>query len=101
MGLVLTDQPNLNLDCAQRAHANFLEHYPLFLVGLLGSGIRYPVVASTMGVFWGVFRVAYLWGYTQRDKTKGEGRNAGRGYEFAEAGLILLAAWSGVEMLMS
>ena len=27
-------------NCAQRAHANFIEHHPQFLVGLLVGGIR-------------------------------------------------------------
>lgn len=90
-----------NPDCAQRAHANFLEHYPAFLIGLLGSGIRYPVTASTVGLIWGASRVLYLYGYTRRDKVKGEGRRLGRSYEVAEIGLVFLTVWTGVEMVMS
>ena len=91
----------MQVNCAQRAHANYLEHYPMFLVGLLGSGIRYPLTASGMGVFWTVFRMVYLFGYMQKDKTKGEGRTAGSASYLAEAGLIGLLAWTGFEILMS
>ncbi len=88
------------VNCAQRAHANFLEHYPMFLIGLFGSGIKHPLVASAMGASWTVFRFLYLQGYMRKDKVKGEGRKAGFAYYLPETGLLLLSLWTGIEMVM-
>ena len=51
-------------NCAQRAHGNFLEAQPSFLVGLLITGLRWPVLAASLGAGWVVSRVIYAIGYT-------------------------------------
>lgn len=38
------DKAKYLFNCAQRAHANFLEHHPTFLASLLISGLSYPVL---------------------------------------------------------
>lgn len=38
------DKAKYLFNCAQRAHANFLEHQPTFLTSLLISGLSYPVL---------------------------------------------------------
>ncbi|MCJ1368873.1 hypothetical protein MMC20_000080 [Loxospora ochrophaea] len=64
-------------NCAQRAHANFVENHSTFLVVLLIAGIKYPVVSAGMGAVWGVGRVAYAVGYTMKGKKNGSGRRNG------------------------
>jgi glutathione S-transferase len=64
-------------NCAQRAHANFMENYPVALTGLLISGLKYPVASAVTGVVWTVSRIAYAIGYTRRDRTDGKGRYSG------------------------
>jgi len=64
-------------NCAQRAHANFLENYTLSLAGLLVSGVQYPVTSAVAGVIWLGSRIAYANGYTNPDKESGKGRYAG------------------------
>lgn len=48
---------------AQRAHANFLENLPPYLVCLLVAGLRFPVAAGAMGAVWSVARAWYARGY--------------------------------------
>lgn len=38
------DKAKYLFNCAQRAHANFIEHQPTFLVSLLIGGLSYPVL---------------------------------------------------------
>jgi len=61
-------------NCAQRAHANFMENYPGFLASVLISGVAYPVTAASLGAVWTLSRVAYAIGYTDSAKEKGSGR---------------------------
>ncbi|KAL8928822.1 MAG: hypothetical protein Q9208_001600 [Pyrenodesmia sp. 3 TL-2023] len=83
-------------NCAQRAHANFLEHQPQFLVSLLISGLKFPVFSAVMGVVWCAGRVVYARGYTDPGKTKGEGRMRGSFFYGGQVGLLLGSIWAGV-----
>jgi glutathione S-transferase len=70
-------------NCAQRAHANFLENYPGLLASMLISGVAYPVTAASLGLVWTLSRVAYAVGYTDSEKEKGSGR-----YKYRIGGLF-------------
>ncbi|KAK4058664.1 hypothetical protein OIO90_000108 [Microbotryomycetes sp. JL221] len=50
-------------NCAQRAHANTLEHFPYFLFSLLHVGLTYPKTATGLGAIWIVGRILYTIGY--------------------------------------
>ena len=80
-------------NCAQRAHYNFLEALPTYLVTLLVAGIRYPVLSAGLGVAWGVARVMYGLGYMRKDKKGGMGRYAGIWHSPI---LVILAGMSGL-----
>jgi len=62
------------LNCAQRAHSNFLENYPIALSGMLVAGVKYPVSSAVWGAVWTASRMIYATGYTRADKTEGKGR---------------------------
>lgn len=64
-------------NCAQRAHANFLESYSIALTALLLGGLVYPRTASVMGAVWSVGRVVYALGYTDSKAENGGGRLRG------------------------
>jgi glutathione S-transferase len=64
-------------NCAQRAHGNFLENYPIALTGMLVAGLQYPVLAAATGAVWTVSRVSYAVGYTNKSKEGGRGRYSG------------------------
>ncbi|KAL2047205.1 hypothetical protein N7G274_001224 [Stereocaulon virgatum] len=87
-------------NCAQRAHGNFLEHQPQFLVGLLVGGVRYPVISASLGVAWCVSRVLYTWGYCRADKTDGSGRLVGAVGNLFELGLLVLSGMTGWGLMM-
>ncbi len=88
-------------NCAQRAHAQFLEHYDIFLTTLLAAGLQYPVASSVMGVGWLISRVVYAVGYTRKDKDKGQGRALGLTYMLFELGMIALTGKVGWNVLMA
>jgi glutathione S-transferase len=90
-------------NCAQRAHYNFLEHYPTFLAGVLLAGLKYPVTSAALGAVWLGSRVAYAVGYTS-GKPGGKGRYAGglgMFYNLSEIGFLVLVAKSGYDMIMA
>jgi len=68
------DRAKYVFNCAQRAHANFLEHQPQFLIPLLISGLRYPVASAVLGLAWCVARVMYAVGYVTGKAEGGKGR---------------------------
>ncbi|KAL2159615.1 hypothetical protein VTH06DRAFT_2184 [Thermothelomyces fergusii] len=61
-------------NCAQRAHANYVENLTPFLGALLISGLRYPTFAATLGGAWSAARVLYGLGYTSKGP---DGRHLG------------------------
>jgi glutathione S-transferase len=67
---------------------------------MLIAGVRYPLWSAGLGAFWMVSRVIYAVGYTDKNKTKGQGRLYGSGFWFAQLGLFGLAGWTGVKMLL-
>ena len=77
-------------NCAQRAHANFLENLPTFLILLGTAGLRYPVYSAVSGVVFLAGRVVYAQGYST-----GEPKNRQKG-AFQYIGLLSLLVMSGV-----
>jgi glutathione S-transferase len=61
-------------NCAQRAHYNFMENYPMALAGMLIAGLQYPTTSAVAGVVWTASRVLYAIGYTDPNKVDGKGR---------------------------
>jgi len=80
-------------NCAQRAHANFLENYTPALAGLLIAGLQYPVLSAAAGVAWTISRIVYAVGYTDPNKVDGKGRfYGGLGEVFWVSQLV----WAGL-----
>jgi glutathione S-transferase len=74
-------------NCAQRAHAQFMENAPQTMMYMLVAGLEYPNATAGLGVGWLVCRVLYLYGYVYQDKKAGSGRYLGVAYHIAQAGL--------------
>jgi len=83
----------------QRAHANYQEHLPNFLVYLFVAGLRYPEISAAMGFSWCVARTMYAMGYTRKDNNeKGNGRYFGIWWYVPHLGLLALSAWSAFQI---
>lgn len=94
-----TDKEAYLFNCAQRAHANFIENQPSMLGALLLAGLKFPVTAAVMGAGWTVCRYLYMVGYC--DGTEGgKGRYKGIAYMLFQVGLYCLAGWNGVQMVL-
>ncbi len=68
-------------------------------MSLLVAGLKFPLLASGLGVAWLVFRVVYMFGYVRRDKTKGQGRVPGLMYGVPQLGLAVLSGLVGWGMI--
>ncbi|KAI8337420.1 hypothetical protein BC941DRAFT_425227 [Chlamydoabsidia padenii] len=76
-------------NCAQRAHQNTLEYFPVFNTLLLIGGISHPEISAGAGAVYLVGRIAYAIGY----KT-GEVKKRSRG-SFGYLGLLTLLYTTG------
>ncbi|KOS17333.1 Microsomal glutathione S-transferase 3 [Escovopsis weberi] len=86
-------------NCAQRAHANFTENHTALLGSLLISGLKFPLLAASLGGLWSVARLAYLIGYTSSSGPKG--RMVGSTFSFlADAMLKVVAAYTSYAIIM-
>ena len=94
-----TKQKMIQFNCAQRAHANFLESQPSAIAAILLAGLRYPVAASAVGLCWSIFRIVYAVGYTLPNKPKGSGRYYGILHAPCQLALFVMAGLSGYKML--
>jgi glutathione S-transferase len=89
-------------NCAQRAHANFTENHPSATAAMLIAGLRYPLPAAIMGAGWTLSRALYLAGYVRPAWGEaGTGRYKGVMFWLFQAGLIGLAAATGLQMVKS
>lgn len=83
-------------NCAQRAHAQFMENAPQTMMFMLVAGIMYPNATTALGVAWLACRVLYMYGYVFSDKEKGNGRYLGGWFWFPQGGLwglVGMTAW--------
>ncbi|KAE8383346.1 hypothetical protein BDV26DRAFT_251558 [Aspergillus bertholletiae] len=64
-------------NCAQRAHANFLENASQTMLFTLVAGLKYPQLATALGAAWLVARSLFLYGYVYSGKPQGKGRYLG------------------------
>ncbi|KAF2722269.1 hypothetical protein K431DRAFT_222601 [Polychaeton citri CBS 116435] len=87
------------LNCAQRAHSNYIENVSSAALSILISGLLYPKTAASLGLGWLFFRAVYAVGYTRADKENGRGRAAGLAWMPLQWGIEGLAAWVGYKVL--
>lgn len=91
----------VRFNSAQRAHSNYLENHTNNLMLILVAGLRYPVAASALGVFWSFNRVLFALGYMDTSKKEGKGRYRGIGHFLGFLGLLGLTIKTGVDLVLS
>ncbi|RMZ83211.1 hypothetical protein DV738_g1322, partial [Chaetothyriales sp. CBS 135597] len=64
-------------NCAQRAHAQFLENMPQTVLTMLIGGLTSPRLVALCGLGWSISRVSYAYGYITGTKPDGRGRYSG------------------------
>jgi glutathione S-transferase len=94
-----TDEAAHNFNCAQRAHANFTENHASMLGALLLAGLQFPITSALMGAGWTIARYVYMVGYSAGG-AGGKGRYKGISFWLFQIGLIGLASYSGVAMIL-
>jgi len=80
-------------NCAQRAHANFLENSSQTMLFILVAGLKYPNAAAIIGGAWLISRTAYLYGYVYSGKPHGSGRFLGSTFWFCQGALWALTVF--------
>jgi glutathione S-transferase len=80
-------------NCAQRAHANFIENVPQTMLFILVAGLKYPNAAAILGGAWTLLRVAFLYGYVYSGKPQGKGRYAGSVFWLCQGALWALTVF--------
>jgi glutathione S-transferase len=95
-----TDNEAHLFNCAQRAHANFIENQPSMLGALILGGFGFPKTAAAMGGAWTLCRYLYMAGYNKGGEG-GKGRYKGIAFWLFQVGLIGLAGCTGVSMAMA
>ncbi|KAE8149461.1 hypothetical protein BDV25DRAFT_156269 [Aspergillus avenaceus] len=87
-------------NCAQRAHANFLENASQTMLFTLVAGLKYPQLATALGAAWLLSRSLYLYGYVYSGKPQGKGRFLGGFFWLAQGALWGLSVFGvGKELL--
>lgn len=94
-----TDKEAHRFNCAQRAHANYIENQPSAVAGLLIAGLRFPITAAVLGAGWTFTRYLYMVGYSQGGE-QGKGRYRGISFWLFQAALAGLAGYNGVMMVL-
>jgi glutathione S-transferase len=96
-----TDIKKYRFNCAQRAHQNYLENLPTFLVTSAIAGIQYPIPTAVMGLVWCTGRFVYAKGYINSTmEQKGSGRYKGAWYLLAQLGLLGASAYTVYGLIM-
>ncbi|EPE25007.1 hypothetical protein GLAREA_11588 [Glarea lozoyensis ATCC 20868] len=95
-----TDNEAHLFNCAQRAHSNFIENQVSMLGALMLAGIGFPKTAGALGGAWTVARYLYMTGYNKGGEG-GKGRYRGIWFWLCQAGLVGLAAYTGVSMILA
>ncbi|RKF60887.1 Microsomal glutathione S-transferase 3 [Erysiphe neolycopersici] len=94
-----TDQAAHRFNSAQRAHANFIENQPTVLGAMLIAGFKFPLATASLGGLWSLFRLIYMWGYSQ-GQPGGKGRYKGIAFFLFQYGLIGLAGYTSISMIL-
>ena len=88
-----TDLAKHQFNCAQRAHANFLENMPNFVLASVVAGLRFPVATAVAGLVWNAGRIVFAKGYAgSKIEQKGDGRLKGVWYVIPQLALLGMAA---------
>ncbi|KAI1929105.1 hypothetical protein LOZ58_001282 [Ophidiomyces ophidiicola] len=74
-------------NCAQRAHANYLENMPQTMISILVAGLTHPRLATVLGSTWVALRALYLAGYVYSGQKKGNGRLLGAPFWLVQGAL--------------
>lgn len=89
------DLAKYRFNCAQRAHANYIENLTVVLPLMIVAGIQYPVTTAALGGIWSVGRVFFALGYKAgKQGDNGKGRYKGVFYTIGQAGLIVTTGLS-------
>ncbi|OOF92398.1 hypothetical protein ASPCADRAFT_210263 [Aspergillus carbonarius ITEM 5010] len=88
-------------NCAQRAHANFLENSSQTMLFILAAGLKYPQLATGLGSLWVLGRSLFLYGYVYSGKPRGRGRIYGGFYLFVQGALWGLTSFGVARELIS
>jgi len=94
-----TDKEAHQFNCAQRSHANFIENQPTAVAAMLLAGLEFPIASAVLGAGWIISRYLYMVGYSRGDKG-GKGRAIGFSFFLFQFGLIGLAGYKGIAMIM-
>ncbi|CAJ2503466.1 Uu.00g108600.m01.CDS01 [Anthostomella pinea] len=86
-------------NCAQRAHGNFLENLPCVVPAMLIGGLRFPVATALAGLGWGISRIVYAVGYTDKNKTNGSGRMLGSFFWLFQLGMFVMTGMVGYDLI--
>ncbi|PYH95755.1 hypothetical protein BO71DRAFT_440048 [Aspergillus ellipticus CBS 707.79] len=87
-------------NCAQRAHANFLENATQTMLFTLVAGLKYPQLATLFGGLWVFFRTIYLYGYVYSTQPRGKGRLWGGAFWLAQGALWGLTVFGVAKELL-
>ncbi|KAJ5387028.1 glutathione S-transferase [Penicillium cosmopolitanum] len=88
-------------NCAQRAHANYLENMSQTIIFTLVAGLKYPQLAAGLGAAWVAFRTIFLYGYVYSGKAQGKGRLYGSAFWLAQGALWGLTVFGVAKELIS
>ncbi|WEW57871.1 glutathione transferase [Emydomyces testavorans] len=80
-------------NCAQRAHANYLENMPQTMIFILVAGLKHPRLATLLGTTWVALRVLYLAGYVFSGAKNGGGRRLGGPFWFVQGALWVISVF--------
>ncbi|KAF8794031.1 microsomal glutathione S-transferase 3-like [Argiope bruennichi] len=61
---------NMQFNCMQRVHANYLEMFPTFLALLFCGGLAHPFYCAIAGLIYLLGRLVYSIGYSSGDPQK-------------------------------
>lgn len=96
---VKTSPAAYTFNCAQRAHAQFLENMPQTMISMLVAGLAYPRATAALGAGWLASRVLYGVGYVYSEKDHGNGRSWGGTFWLCQAGIWGLCLKMGWDLL--
>ncbi|OLL21806.1 Microsomal glutathione S-transferase 3 [Neolecta irregularis DAH-3] len=86
----------MRFNCAQRAHCNFLEALPCFIIPYFTSSLMFPKSAAVLGVAWNIGRIVYAKGYSTGNPKK---RLRGSFSFLSIVSLMGLSFYSGYQIL--